>query len=457
MLTWPSPKSLWLAQLDPIVPTNPINKDLTIDIGIAGGGYSGLWSAYYLKKADPSLRIAIFEAKFAGFGASGRNGGWASGLFASSKQAIEDRYGRQSAIALYRSLNDSIDEIGKVTQSEGIEADFHKGGTIMVARNKAQLDRASAFVQSEQNFGFGEDVQLLDGAQAQKRLNATDTLGGAFTKQCARIHPAKLARGLAQVVLGMGVQIYEQSLVTKIGPHDLQVNGRGIKCEVAIDALEGYRSLLSGQSRVTTPIYSLMIATERLSDQQFAEIGLGDCETFADERNLIVYGQRSADNRIVFGGRGAPYHFKSTISPKFDYQSDVFDNLKSALIELFPSLRATKIQYQWGGPLGVPRDFFSFVRFDLGRGIASLGGYVGDGVTTSNLAGRTLSDLILNKKSDLSELCIVNHKARKWEMEPLRYLGVNAGLWAAAQSDKYDNQGLPQPLTATILNRLTGQ
>ena len=312
MLTWPAPKSLWLSELGPIVPADQVTSDLDYDVAIAGAGFTGLWTAYYLKKSDPSLRIGVFEAKFAGFGASGRNGGWASALFASSKSKVARLYGADAAKRLYRSLAESIDEIGKVVASEDIDADFHKGGTLFLARNQAQLERLGQELETERSFGFGEeDFRLLGAVEAKERIGASDVLGAGFTSNCARIHPAKLARGLRDVVVGLGVRVHEASVVTSIGPDGMEVNGCKVRAGAMIDALEGYRSSLPGGSRFTVPVYSLMIATEPLDDDLIEAVGLRDFETFADERHLIIYGQRSADNRIVFGGRGAPYHFAS--------------------------------------------------------------------------------------------------------------------------------------------------
>lgn len=458
MISWPSPSSLWLSQIPVIHPENPVLEDLTCDVAIAGGGFTGLWSAYYLKRADPSLRISVFEAKYCGYGASGRNGGWASALFASSKTKVAKRYGRAAAIDLYRELAASVDEIGKVTQSEGIAADFYKGGTVTVARNPAQLERLSDDVALERGFGFGpEDFRMLEDDEIIRRIGIPDALGAAYTPNCARLHPAKLVRGLRSLLVSQGVEIFESSLVSRIEPHLLEVNGRKASAGVVIDALEGYRSAVNAKARKTVPIYSLMIATEPLSDAVMAQVGLGEYETFADERRLIIYGQRSADNRIVFGGRGAPYHFGSGVKAEYDSDERVFAGLEETLKGLFPVLGSSRITHRWGGPLGVPRDFFSSVSFDEATQIAFAGGYVGDGVTMTNIAGRILSDLITGRRTELSRLCIVNHPVRRWEPEPLRYMGINAGLRVASKCDEAEAAGRPSPWYSGPLLSMVGQ
>ncbi len=412
---------------------------MSFDVAIVGGGYSGLWTAYYLKTIEPSLKIAVFDAKFAGFGASGRNGGWASTLFSSSLQSLADRFSPLDAVNLYNELHNSLVEIEKVTRANDINADFHKGGTITVARNFQQLTRAKETINEYKRFGF-DTYSLLDQGKVQDRISVPSAVGGIYTAECARIQPAKLVRGLAEVIEGLGVEIFEQSFATDIARNQLKVNGNRIEAEVIVEATEGYRSRIKGSKRRTIPIYSLMIATRRLTNSEIQSVGLSDYETFADERHLVIYGQRSSDDRIVFGGRGAPYHFGSKVHPNFDDEEAIFSLLKETLYDLIPSLRGIDIEYRWGGALGVPRDFLSFVEFD-GTNYARLGGYVGDGVTTSNLSARTLADLITGRQSALTTLPIVNPKSRNWEVEPLRAIGVNLGIQGTMRKDILEKQG----------------
>ncbi|MGZ4769080.1 MAG: NAD(P)/FAD-dependent oxidoreductase, partial [Ilumatobacteraceae bacterium] len=187
------------------------------------------------------------------------------------------------------------------------------------------------------------------------------------------------------------------------------------------------------------------------------EVGWAERETFNDDRRLIIYGQRTADNRIAFGGRGAPYHFASTIKPEFDRHAAVQDSLRTLLGEMFPALGDAKVTHRWGGPIGAPRDWFCSVGFDQATGHAWAGGYVGDGVTTTNLAGRTLADLILRRDTDLVSLPWVNHHSRKWEPEPLRWLGINAMLRLPVGADRYEERtGKTEKWRSNILERFIG-
>ncbi len=425
---------------------------MNFDVAIVGGGYSGLWTAYYLKTIDPSMKIALFEAKYIGFGASGRNGGWASTLFATSLSSLARRFSAEDAVGLYKELHNSLAEIEKVIRANDIEVDFHRGGTITVARNDLQLSRAKETVEEYRRFGF-DSYDLLSQDEVQERISIPSAIGGIYTAECARIQPAKLVRGIAKIVEGLGVEIFEKSLVTEISKNHIKVNGNTIKANVVVEATEGYRSRIKGASRRTIPIYSLMIATRSLTSGEIEEVGLRDYETFADERNLIVYGQRSNDDRIVFGGRGAPYHFGSTIHPNFDTNASIFELLQETLYDLIPSLRGVEIEYRWGGALGVPRDFLSFVEYGEAS-YARLGGYVGDGVTTSNLAARTLADLISGRSTPLTALPIVNPKSRNWEVEPLRTIGVNLGIKGTIRKDWLEDQGRSSDFFTKITDSL---
>jgi len=229
-----------------------------------------------------------------------------------------------------------------------------------------------------------------------------------------------------------------------------------VHADVVVRAVEGWASSLPGQRRSLVPLYSLMVATEPLPESFWAHAGLAHRETFSDHRHLIIYGQRTADGRLAFGGRGAPYHFGSAIKGGFDRVPRVHAALRDALVELFPELSGVAITHTWGGPLGVPRDWFSSVGLDRDSGIAWAGGYVGDGVSTTNLAGRTLADLILHRDTELVHLPWVGHRSRRWEPEPLRWLGINAALWATGVADRSERRrGHPSRL-ATRVDRLLG-
>ncbi|HEU5428184.1 MAG TPA: FAD-dependent oxidoreductase [Actinocrinis sp.] len=449
--------SFWHDSLpEPIKPRASLPADLAVDIAIVGAGYTGLWTAYYLKKAEPSARIAVLDANFAGFGASGRNGGWCSAIFPSSLTKVAKvARSRAAAAALQRALNETVDEVGRVVAAEGIDCHYAKGGTVVLARSAVQLARAREDVAESREFGFGEaDLRLLSALEAEQHANATNVLGGTYTPHCAAIHPARLVRGLAEVVERLGVPIYEQTLVTAIRDGVVTTPLGMVRAETVVRATEGYTPSIRGFKRAIAPVYSLMLVTEPLPEAAWEQIGLAQRQTFADYRHLIIYGQRTADGRFAFGGRGAPYHFGSSIKPEYDREPQVHAQLKRALGELFPVLRDVAVTHTWGGALGVPRDWFASVGIDRGAKLAWAGGYVGDGVGASNLAGRTLADLLRGERgvdTDLRRLPWVGHISPKWEVEPLRWLGANLGLRVMSGADAEEARtGLPSRRAAVF-------
>jgi glycine/D-amino acid oxidase-like deaminating enzyme len=450
--------SYWLGSVPgPLVPATPLAGNAEADVAIVGAGFTGLWTAYYLAAAQPGLRIAVCEQEIAGFGASGRNGGWCSALFPASLSKLARMAGPAAATAMYRAMERTVDEVGRVAAAEEIDCHWAKGGTVKFARSATQLERAKADVAEAREFGFGEDdLRLLSAGEAQAMAGATSVLGGAFTPHCAAIHPARLARGLAEAVRRRGVALHEGTPVTAITPGQVQTPLGTIRARHVVRATEGYTPRLPGLQRAVAPVYSLMIATEPLPDSAWEQIGLASRPTFADYRHMIIYGQRTADGRLAFGGRGAPYHLGSAVRPQFEQEPAVFSALRHTLAELFPAAAGAQITHTWGGPLGVPRDWCASVGLDRATGLAWAGGYVGDGVATTNLAGRTLADLILEHDSDLTRLPWVGHRSPNWEAEPLRWLGMNAGLQVMSWADREEARTGRQSRAAQMMERFLG-
>ena len=223
-----------------------------------------------------------------------------------------------------------------------------------------------------------------------------------------------------------------------------------------IVATEGYGAQLPRVRRRILPLYSLMIATEPLDEATWAEIGLEHGQTFSDFRHLLVYGQRTADDRFAFGGRGAHYHWGSAVSPAFERDDRVFEHLRRALAEIFPAAARARISHRWGGPLGVARDWSATASYNPRTGVGFAGGYVGDGLSTTNIAGRTLADLVLGRSSELTRLPWVNHRSPLWEPEPLRFLGANAGIMGMQLADAEEGVTGRPSIAAKLVGIVTG-
>jgi glycine/D-amino acid oxidase-like deaminating enzyme len=392
----------------------------------------------------------VLEKHIAGFGASGRNGGWCSALFPASTAKLERLHGRAAALNLRRAMIDTVDEVGRVAAAEGIDCDFVRGGTLSLARGEVQLAAARAEVAEAARYGV-DDISLV-----KPTHGARGALAATLDPACARLQPAKLVRGLARVVEGLGVSIFEGTEVLDWQPHAVATTGGTVTAETIVIALEGFGAALPKTHRDVLPLYSLMIATEPLSDAVWNEIGIEHGQTFTDFRHLLVYGQRTADNRFAFGGRGARYHWGSSIRQRYDRVPAVFDHLRKTLVDLFPAAADAAVTHRWGGPLGVPRDWHASVSFDRSTGIARAGGYVGDGLSTTNLAGRTLTDLLLDRQTALSALPWVGHASRPWEREPLRFIGANLGTTAMAIADSEERINGRPSVVAKLMAPLVG-
>ena len=450
--------SLWHETAgSPWTPRPPLTGDLVTDVAIVGAGYTGLWTAYYLAAAAPDLRITVLEAEVAGYGASGRNGGWCSALFPASLATLARSAGREAAVAQHAAMRATVDEVVRVAAAEGIDADIAKGGTVALARSAAQWRRAQQEVAEARTWGRGEDdLRLLDRPAADAILRAEGIRGATYTPDCAALHPARLVRGLAAAVERRGVVVHEQTRVRGIAPHTVHSDRGTVRADVVVRATEGYTPTLAGHRRTLAPVHSLVLATAPLSPARWDEIGLRRRETFTDHRHLIVYGQRTADDRLVFGGRGAPYRYGAEISADFARDARVFGHLRASMTELLPALRDVAVTHTWGGALGIPRDWCASVGLDRATGLAWAGGYVGDGVSTTNLAGRTLTDLVLGRETALTGLPWVGHRSRPWEPEPLRWAGINAGLHAAAVADAEERVTRRPSVVARAMARVVG-
>ena len=428
------------------------------DVVIVGAGFTGLWTAHYLLELNPRLSILVLDRHRIGFGASGRNGGWCSAQLPMSLTSIAAHSSREAAIGMQSAMRDTVRLIGDETRTLGIDCDYALGGTLEMSRLPAHDSRIRSRYDELVGFGLEAGVRLLDARQTADITPARGVRGGLFDEHCAAIHPGKLVRGLGTSLRQRGVLIHEGVEVLAIRPgRVLLASGAEIPARHVIRATEGFTSSIEGLRRRILPIHSLMIATEPLDSRLLDSVGLADRTTFNDSRHMVIYGQRTADDRVAFGGRGAPYHYSSSVDQRFSVDGSVANMLFRTLVELFPDLSDTRITHHWGGPLGATRDWWTFVEHDASTGLSSAGGYVGDGVTTSNLAGRTLARLLCGIHDPLVGLPWVGRRSRNWEPEPLRWLGVRAMGRLARQIDLDETRDRPRArFLARLLNRALG-
>ena len=465
--------SFWLESLGaPVEPRATLEGVVDADVCIVGAGYTGLWTAWALLRSEPALRVVVVEARHAGFGASGRNGGWLSGLMPGSRASLAATAGRGGVVALQRALIDSVGSVRSTLAAEAIDCDLHVGGTLAVAVTESQLARLRAGLAEDRRWGLGEeDVRMLGPAETAARVRVAGARGSVFSPHCARIQPAKLVQGLAATVERLGGTIYEGTPVQCAEPGWVG-SGRagravcGVRAPWVVVATEGYTASLPGRRRRLLPMNSSMIVTAPLPAPAWEVVGWEGAETLSDAAHVYAYLQRTADGRIAIGGRGVPYRYGSAAGREAAGRvtsgretagrvaaaggsaaggsagtpAATVAALEATLRGMFPDVPASLLRAEraWSGVLGVARDWNPSIvvsRSGSGSGgVAAAGGYVGDGVTASHLAGRTLADLVLGRDTELTRLPWVGHRARAWEPEPLRWLGVRAvyGMYRAA-------------------------
>lgn len=422
--------SFWYADIGGVPDYRaPLPGDLQVDVCIVGAGYTGLWTAYYLKTLSPDLSIAIVEKEFAGFGASGRNGGWCSGEFGWSRE----RYGASSTpehvIEFERQLRACVAEIERVTHHEGIDCDFLNTDCMVYACTPSQWQRLRDEHSEAMSWQVPDDrLSLIDGPEAARRINVPNVCGALVRHHVARVQPAKLVRGIARAVENMGVSIHEQTAAANIEEGRVTTDRGVVTASHIVRATEGFTTTMPNVAREWLPLNSAMLVTEPVPDKLWQAIGWDGRELLGDASHAYCYAQRTCENRIAIGGRGTPYRYGSALDVRGRTQHETVKQLTEILYRMLPQTRGLQLDHAWCGVLGVPRDWCATVGMDRKTGLAWAGGYVGLGVSTSNLAGQTLADLILDRQTSLTELSWVNRRPRKWEPEPLRWMGVH-GLY----------------------------
>ncbi len=450
--------SFWLETAgEDLTPRPSLPGPTEADVAIVGAGFTGLWTAYYLLQQDPSLRVVVLEAEISGFGASGRNGAWCNSAFPVTPPELARRFGKEATKGLLLEMRGAVDEIGRVAEAEGIDAQYYRGGQLRVARGPAQVPAIEDAYRSAQALGLEGDLRLLDAGETAGRVRITGAKGSLYNPHCATIHPARLARGLARAVERLGGEIFERTSVTDYegGSNPKFVTDAGeVRASAVVLAGEAYLARLRKLRRQVLPIYSLIVLTEPLSEERWARIGWEGRECVASNRYTVDYLSRTADGRILFGGRGAPYHYGSRIKDEYDLHHSTHEMLRNTAREWFPAIEGARFTHAWGGPLAMPRDWMPTMSYDPAQGVATARGYTGQGVATANLSGRTLADLILGRDTIVTALPTVNHEPRTWEPEPWRWLGARYVQRGLAKVDDHAEQTGEPPTGKTLAERL---
>ena len=433
--------SFWFHSLEELpAPEPPAALPERVDVAIIGAGYTGLWTAYYLNRHQPDLDIAVFEAETVGFGASGRNGGWCMGFAEGIAERLQGPE-QGAGLALLRAMQDTVDEVGRVCQSENVDCHFAKGGTLSVATTAAHAERLARRVDGMQALGFTEDdFTWLPPEESAARIGVEPNFGAAYTSHCAAIHPARLVRGLGDVLRRKGIAIHERTPVQAFDTGRVRTVRGDVAANVVLRATEGYTGTIAGHARRMLPVYTMMVATEPLPAEKWRQLGLAQRETFDDGRRITIYGQRTLDDRLAFGGR-VGYRFGSGLRARVEEDDPALADVEASMRKLLPALGDARVTHRWGGILGVPRHGRPHVAFDRETGIGSAGGYTGEGVGASNLAGRILADLVLDRDTPLTRLAWVDDVPPKWPVEPFRWLGAKSAFALGRLADRKDLRG----------------
>lgn len=455
--------SFWWSDL-PTPTRAPLPGGRSADVAIIGGGLTGLWTAYYLRRALPDASIALVEREFCGFGASGRNGGWLSAEVAGNRTryhalaAARGRDGLTTNRRLTATMRAGVDEVLDRITVERIDCAAVKSGVTFVARCPAQHRRLRDMITHEKELG-ADDWQHLDATELNERVTIAGAVAGAHSPRCARVQPAALVHGLAEVVAASGVDIYEKTTATRIDPGTVHTDRGTVSASHILTCVEGFTPTLPGRRRSILPLNSSMIVTDPLPERVWDQIGWSRSEVLGEMAHAYTYAQRTADGRIALGGRGVPYRYGSGIDDRGRTQDATIAALTRALHDFFPAARDVPIAHSWCGVLGVTRDWSVTINYDRRSGLGSAAGYVGSGLTTTNVAARTLRDLVLGHDTDLTTLPWVDHQPRQWEPEPLRWIGTAAMYAAYRFADRRELSGTATRahLVARVADRISGR
>ncbi len=415
-------KSFWLATAGPYEESPPLDGPTKVDVAIVGGGFCGLSTAYYLKRADPSLRVAVLEDKVVGYGASGRNAGFAMTLMGFTLTITSLRFGKEKARQAHDFAHRAVDHIGQMVDAHSIDCDYEKPGLLTVALNPAQAKRLQDEIKLAERLGIA-GLQWLDTHMTRAEVHSPTYLGARWEEHCALINPTKYVRGLKRVAQEQRAEIYERTPVTTFHPGHtlcLETPHGTVDAEKVVFATNAFSGRFPQLRGKQFPVYTYIVLTEPLSQDQLATIGWRQRQGIEDARNLIHYYRLTPDNRILFGGSDAQYYLGGPLDR--DRNPRIFRRLERNLRETFPSLKDVRIEYHWGGPVSVPLDFFPAMGY-LGKDkrVAYSLGCVGHGVALMNMAGQILRDLVLERQSELTELFFVNRRLIPLPPEPLRF------------------------------------
>jgi glycine/D-amino acid oxidase-like deaminating enzyme len=439
----PVKHEIYWRETAPVEPGPPLREDVRCDVAIVGGGYTGLWTAFFLKKADPSLEIHIVEAEYAGAGASGHNDGFMTPTIGHSLAALIHRFGPEQAKLAYTVVGKSMLELRRFCDKYDVDAELEPTGYLQVASNQNQMRLLERDIQLIEQLGGGQSsIELLGQDAARERIDSPGIVG-AFKVGGALINPHKLVRGLVRVVRELGVHVHEATRVIAIQrtgtERVLTTPHATITAPNVLLATNAYQHQFAGFGRKVVPVWSYAAVTRPLTVEELKSIHWPDREGFVEAGNFIVFGRLTAENRLLFGGGKADYHFGRDMD-----ESKYIDNpratsaLRGVLAKYFPQWQDIPFSHEYGGCVAITREMVPHVG-SSGDGLFYGYGYCGNGISVTHAAAKSLRDLILGRDSVYTKLLYVNGAEKGFPPEPISYLGSKAVTSLLAAQDRYPN------------------
>jgi glycine/D-amino acid oxidase-like deaminating enzyme len=432
-----------------------LEGDRRTDVAIIGGGFAGLWAAYHLKTEQPSLEVAVLEQEVAGYGASGRNGGFAMTLLGRSLHDLREQFGPAEALEAHKSVAAAVDSIGRFGKENAVDFDYEKNGVITVSTMAWQDATIENDVKAAQEMGI-QDVRFLDGEAVRDMVHSPTYRCGHEERACAILNPAKLAWGLARVIRKKGVALYEGTLVREVrsteGAVQVQTEGGLLRADKVVLATNAYSVHFPHIARWVMPLYTYIVLTEPLTPDQWDSIGWKGRQGIEDRLGGFHYYRPTVDGRIAWGGEAFPYHYRSGIGPQFDQDEAVFARLRESFAYTFPMLSDVKFTHAWGGPVGITIRFVpTFGTLEGGRVHYGVG-HCGHGVAPTYVGGEILRDLVLDRETERTNLCFVKRQAVAFPGEPLRYLATASTLRYMERQDRSEKVVKP-PFLMRLVQR----
>jgi glycine/D-amino acid oxidase-like deaminating enzyme len=452
-------RSYWLG-MDEYVPSDPLAGDVQVDVAIVGGGFTGLWTAYLLLKQDPNLRVAVLEANAVGYGASGRNGGFAMTLVHRTLSQLAQHVGDAEARKVYLAAKQAIEHLNKTVETESIACDLQPNGLIVVSDSPPQDRVVEREVETARRLGLEADFRFLDREAARSRIHSERIRCGFREEVCSLVNPARLARGLKAVVERLGGRFYE---ATPVRSWEERADGvllatpRGkVSAERALVAGNAYGTAWKPTRDTILPFYSYICLTRPLRDAEWEAVGWAGREGAEDRRSGLHYFRPTIDGRILWGGRDPAFH---PDGPKAEYDSDeyVFRRLRESFEWFFPQLRDVPFEHRWGGPIALTGNFLPAVGWldERRRRVAFAHGYSGHGVAICNVAAHALADLLSDRKSEWTDLVFVGRQAPGLGPRFLRDPLIRSALKGQIRADD-EERPIQDPLVLRVLSRLGG-